>query len=89
MRGDRRQSKRLVLDKSLNVGFKLGMRDRARALDTSGQSLTGPERTFCTSIFRQEHDPVKSYGHTSLFNKHYLPERGVYAPGALAALRQI
>ena len=30
-------------------------------------------------VIRQEYDPVKSYGHASLFNEHYLSQRSVYA----------
>lgn len=34
---------------------------------------------FNTPVIRHEYDPVKPYGHASLFNEHYLSQRLVYA----------
>ncbi|KAM7406575.1 hypothetical protein PAMP_000946 [Pampus punctatissimus] len=45
---------------------------------------------FNTPVIRQEYDPVKPYGHASLFNERYLSQRIVYAqelPGVSSNLK--
>ncbi|MEQ2278793.1 hypothetical protein AMECASPLE_002791, partial [Ameca splendens] len=47
----------------------------------SGQTVTRPKRTFLTLPSpQQQHDPVRSDGHASLFTEHCSSRRIAWAP---------
>lgn len=80
LRGSEKQEERQVIKQRFSFQTR-GARQGAvvGTGSRSGQYLTGPKPLFNTHVIRKEYDLVKSYGHASLFNEHYLSQRTVYA----------